>query len=93
MEKKRRASEGSPSAKPERTTGRTNRRAAEESAASFAYRGGGKPKKQGAARAAAPAGKSRQEAPKAPVKKSRCPYSGKCGGCTMIDVPYDDQIR
>ena len=93
MEKKRRASEGSPSAKPERTTGRTNRRAAEESAASFAYRGGGKPKRQGAARAAAPAGKSRQEAPKAPAKKSRCPYSGKCGGCTMIDVPYDDQIR
>ena len=26
-------------------------------------------------------------------KKSRCPVSGQCGGCSMIDVPYDEQIR
>ncbi len=26
-------------------------------------------------------------------KKSRCPVSKKCGGCTMIDVPYEEQIR
>ncbi|MDO4286066.1 MAG: 23S rRNA (uracil(1939)-C(5))-methyltransferase RlmD [Eubacteriales bacterium] len=25
-------------------------------------------------------------------KKSRCPVSGKCGGCRMIDVPYAEQI-
>ena len=24
-------------------------------------------------------------------KRSRCPVSGKCGGCTMIDVPYAEQ--
>ena len=26
-------------------------------------------------------------------KKSRCPVSHLCGGCSMIDVPYDEQIR
>ncbi|MDO5477035.1 MAG: 23S rRNA (uracil(1939)-C(5))-methyltransferase RlmD [Eubacteriales bacterium] len=26
-------------------------------------------------------------------KRSRCPVSSQCGGCSMIDVPYDDQIR
>ena len=26
-------------------------------------------------------------------KKSRCPVSSKCGGCTMIDIDYDTQIR
>ncbi len=26
-------------------------------------------------------------------KKSRCPVSALCGGCTMIDVPYEEQIR
>lgn len=26
-------------------------------------------------------------------KKSRCPVSSLCGGCTMIDVPYDEQIE
>ncbi|MDO5132576.1 MAG: 23S rRNA (uracil(1939)-C(5))-methyltransferase RlmD [Eubacteriales bacterium] len=26
-------------------------------------------------------------------KKSRCPVSALCGGCTMIDVPYEDQIQ
>ena len=26
-------------------------------------------------------------------KKSRCPVSRFCGGCSMIDLPYDDQIR
>ena len=26
-------------------------------------------------------------------KKSRCPVSALCGGCTMIDIPYDEQIR
>ncbi|HAL59898.1 MAG TPA: 23S rRNA (uracil(1939)-C(5))-methyltransferase RlmD, partial [Sarcina sp.] len=29
---------------------------------------------------------------KAAKKKSRCPVSALCGGCTMIDVPYDEQI-
>ncbi|MBQ3975687.1 MAG: hypothetical protein II628_16195, partial [Lachnospiraceae bacterium] len=26
-------------------------------------------------------------------KKSRCPVSSRCGGCTMIDIDYDTQIR
>ena len=26
-------------------------------------------------------------------KKSRCPVSKKCGGCTMIDVPYAEQAE
>ena len=26
-------------------------------------------------------------------KKSRCPVSALCGGCTMINIPYDEQIR
>ena len=26
-------------------------------------------------------------------KRSRCPVSALCGGCSMIDVPYDEQIR
>ena len=26
-------------------------------------------------------------------KKSRCPVSSKCGGCTMIDIPYETQLR
>lgn len=25
--------------------------------------------------------------------KSRCPVSARCGGCTMIDVPYEEQIQ
>ena len=25
--------------------------------------------------------------------RSRCPVSGKCGGCTMIDVPYEEQLQ
>ncbi len=25
-------------------------------------------------------------------KKSACPYSAKCGGCTMIDVPMEEQL-
>ncbi len=25
-------------------------------------------------------------------KRSRCPVAGKCGGCTMIDVPYAEQL-
>ena len=29
-----------------------------------------------------------------PVKSaSRCPYSGRCGGCTLIDVPYAEQAE
>lgn len=24
---------------------------------------------------------------------SLCPYSKKCGGCSMIDVPYDEQLK
>ena len=27
------------------------------------------------------------------VKKSRCPYSKKCGACQMIDTPYEKQLR
>ena len=27
------------------------------------------------------------------AKKSRCPVSKKCGGCTMIDVPYAEQAE
>lgn len=34
---------------------------------------------------------AQQETPK--KKKSRCPVSRFCGGCSMIDLPYDDQIR
>ncbi len=26
-------------------------------------------------------------------KKSRCPVSGQCGGCSMIDTPYEEQLR
>lgn len=26
-------------------------------------------------------------------KKSRCPVSSRCGGCTMIDIDYDTQTR
>ena len=33
-----------------------------------------------------------EKAVKAAKKKSRCPVSALCGGCTMIDVPYDEQI-
>lgn len=25
--------------------------------------------------------------------KSRCPYSKKCGGCQLIDIPYDRQLE
>lgn len=27
------------------------------------------------------------------MNKSRCPVSGKCGGCTMIDLPYAQQLE
>ena len=27
------------------------------------------------------------------IKKSRCPYSKKCGACQMIDTPYEKQLR
>ncbi len=30
-------------------------------------------------------------APKKP--KSRCPVAKRCGGCTMINTPYDEQLR
>ena len=26
------------------------------------------------------------------AKKSRCPVSNRCGGCNMIDVPYEEQL-
>ena len=26
-------------------------------------------------------------------KVSRCPYSKKCGGCQLIDIPYDRQLK
>ncbi|SFC93178.1 23S rRNA (uracil(1939)-C(5))-methyltransferase RlmD [Butyrivibrio sp. YAB3001] len=43
-------------------------------------------------------GKKREEDTAKNVEKakrtpSRCPYSKKCGGCQMIDVPYDKQLR
>ena len=25
--------------------------------------------------------------------KSRCPYSKKCGGCQLIDIPYEQQLK
>lgn len=34
-----------------------------------------------------------KNASKAPSKKSKCPYSKKCGGCQMIDVPYKKQLE
>ena len=27
------------------------------------------------------------------TSKSRCPYSKKCGGCQLIDIPYDKQLK
>lgn len=30
---------------------------------------------------------------KAAGRKSACPYSRKCGGCTMIDLPMEEQLR
>ena len=32
-----------------------------------------------------------QSVPGREKKRSRCPVSSKCGGCTMIDVPYAEQ--
>lgn len=46
-------------------------------------------------------GKGRKQADRKPAslahekkteKKSACPYSAKCGGCTMIDVPMEEQL-
>lgn len=36
-------------------------------------------------------GRNSQKAVK--KKTSRCPVSTRCGGCTMIDVPYDAQLQ
>lgn len=33
------------------------------------------------------------DVPKPAAKKSRCPYSKKCGACQMIDTPYEKQLR
>jgi 23S rRNA (uracil1939-C5)-methyltransferase len=35
----------------------------------------------------------RQTAGRSSCKSSRCPVSSRCGGCTMIDVPYDEQLK
>ena len=40
-----------------------------------------------------PAVKDKQAAAAPKKKKSRCPVSKKCGGCTMIDIPYDTQLK
>ena len=29
----------------------------------------------------------------AAAKKAACPAFGKCGGCQMLDIPYEDQLR
>ena len=26
-------------------------------------------------------------------KKSICSFSGKCGGCQWIDIPYEEQLK
>lgn len=39
------------------------------------------------------AGSKRQDREKKPAgKKSACPYSRKCGGCTMVDLPMEEQL-
>ena len=35
----------------------------------------------------------KQPALLAPKKKSACPYSSRCGGCTMIDMPMEEQLE
>ena len=41
-----------------------------------------------------PAGsQTSKSAAKRPAARSRFPVSGKCGGCTMIDVPYEEQLQ
>lgn len=35
----------------------------------------------------------KQPALLAPKKKSACPYSSRCGGCTMIDTPMEEQLE
>ena len=52
---------------------------------------GKEPVKDFGKRSASRDGKS--PADKSAKKKSRCPVSALCGGCTMIDVPYAEQIR
>ena len=37
--------------------------------------------------------KYREAGEKKEVKKSRCPYSKKCGGCQLIDVSYEKQLK
>lgn len=99
---KRTGSEGSPSEK-RKSPEQRNRSAAEKSAASFAYKNkkkkGGDPAGTGRKLPEKKAAVKKETAPQertgrtAPAPKSRCPYSGKCGGCTMIDIPYEEQIR
>lgn len=38
-------------------------------------------------------GEQRTDRPADAKNRSRCPYSGKCGGCTWIDAPMEDQLR
>ena len=33
------------------------------------------------------------EKEKRETPKSRCPYSKKCGGCRLIDIPYEKQLK
>lgn len=98
----RKTTETSHSERPDTLPGRKNKKnpqqAAEKSAASFAYKsrqGREKPadgRKPSQGKESAKAGRKPAEQP-AKKTKSRCPWSGKCGGCTMIDVPYEDQIQ
>lgn len=37
--------------------------------------------------------KQERKKEKIQAKKSRCPYSKKCGGCQMVDVAYDQQLK
>lgn len=43
--------------------------------------------------AAVRAGRKSREEAGAEKKKKRCPYIGRCGGCTEVSQPYPEQIR
>ena len=46
----------------------------------------------------APKGEQKKAAPKKteakkPATKSLCPVHGKCGGCQLLDMPYEQQLK